>query len=585
MFDNKVIRLEEDYKKDLDFYTRIGCTAKQAKYFASHIFNQKVKHFTKEELKKEREKDQREMAKGSFGFSAAPLRGAPKAIVNKVSTAFFTAQTPDPMMEFCESCDESDFATVDSLSISVESQEKMIDHDIENYNPINEEGFRDTKLSPLSTFSGTVNTASMNNIRDKVSYNGAITKDMVRIEEMLNFFDYEFSSPAADNKFKINIEIGNKINSTNKLMLVGIKGRQEETPRQNIVLLLDTSGSMGTVEKMINTQKSIVSVVKNMSEGDLLSLIGYSSHDKVYFTGLRIDKNALDNLAEKLKEVDINGCTNGSAGLDMAYSTAEKLYIESGVNRVLLFTDGDFNFGEYSTDSIAKLAKEKRKTNVFITCLGFGCGEYSDKIMEAIAKNGNGNYFKITDDFDIEELLHKKINSTLVPIAKDIKVQVEFNPNVVAKYRLIGYENRRLNAEDFKNDKVEAEPVGSGHTVVALYEIELRTDETDSTKLKYQEISYNNNSDVCTVSVNYKEPDETESKTIEERVEGSRLRNGKLVTNLKIAYAVMLIAEDLRDSEYNYKGSITDALDLIDSLPERIRNTRKIQMLRGLRVK
>lgn len=562
---------KKQIEEDIKFYKDLGLSDKQAEFLTFNVFG--IKYV------EDNCTDKGEYLEGA-GFkslvqkrSIAGGQDVLRGMGMSMGTSMWSPQSANFCMneesvkldcvEIGENFEstELDFTipSIPNFNKSVSNFDKM---EREQSEIINEKGFRNVVSSPTSTFSSTVNTASMGMIKDKLLTENVFKKSVnpssVRIEEMLNYFDYSLSSPTY-RVFNINTEICNKPNSKNKYLFVALKGKKVETPPQNIVFLIDVSGSM--FSRMRNVQKSIMTVITKLKSTDKVSLVTYSSTDTVLLEG--IEAKEIEKIIDGMSKGRVDGCTFASKGIEMAYKLSEKYFIPDGSNRVIMMTDGDFNFGICEKTNLKEFISDKKKTGSFLTMLGFGMGNYQDDKMEVLAKNGNGNYFKISDDFDITEILGKRINSTLVPIAKDVKIQIEFNPSIIKSYRLLGYENRILNYEDFKNDKVIAETVGSGHTVVAVYELEYIDNEEVTSSLKYQKIELIDSDNVCTVSVRYKLPDEDVGRELSVDVKNNVI---EMSNNMKIAYAVILFAERLRKSEYSQKGGINKILNVLKDL-------------------
>lgn len=555
---------KKQIEEDIKFYKDLGLSDKQAEFLTFNVFG--IKYVEDNCIDKE---DLLEGAgfkslvqKRSIVGGQSVLRGMGMSMgASMWSPQAANFCTDEEMVKLdCLGVEESLAFTESGASISSLSNFDKMER--EQSEIINEKGFRNVVNSPTSTFSSTVNTTSMGMIKDKLLteniFKKSVNPSSVRIEEMLNYFDYSLSSPTY-RVFNINTEICNKPNSKNKYLFVALKGKKVETPPQNIVFLVDASGSM--FSRMRNVQKSIMTVITKLKSTDKVSLITYSSTDTVLLEG--IEAKEIEKIIDGMSKGRVEGCTYASKGIEMAYKLSEKYFISDGSNRVIMMTDGDFNFGICEKTNLKEFISEKKKTGSFLTMLGFGMGNYQDDKMEVLAKNGNGNYFKISDDFDITEILGKRINSTLVPIAKDVKIQIEFNPSIVKSYRLLGYENRNLNHEDFKNDKVIAETVGSGHTVVAVYELEYIDNEEVTSSLKYQKIELIDSDNVCTVSVRYKLPDEDVGRELSVDVKNNVI---EMSNNMKIVYAVILFAERLRKSEYSQKGDINKILNALEDL-------------------
>ena len=390
----------------------------------------------------------------------------------------------------------------------------------------------------------TCNTASMGILKNNMKNGLYIKNDMVRIEELLNYFKYSLSKPT-DRMFNINTEICRKPNSNNKLLFIGVQGKKYIPSKQNIVFLLDVSGSMtGHVDV---SQLSFFTVLSKMKDGDILSLITYSNTDETIYDSKVLNKDRdIDEIIKRFLKINIYGCTHGSAGMETAYKIAKRNYLEDGVNRVILVTDGDLNFGLTEKHQLEEFICKKKETGVFLSVIGTGLSNYKDDKLEILAKNGNGNYFVVNDIEDVQENIYNKYASLVFCIAKDVKAQVEFNPKYVKSYRLIGYENRELKHEDFKNDNVISEPFGSGAYAVALYELEMADGNIES-ELRYQKPIIVDSEELCTVSVRYKEPDSDTSSQLFVTVKN---REGSMSNNLKLAYSIFAVGEKLRNSKF-----------------------------------
>lgn len=425
----------------------------------------------------------------------------------------------------------------------------------DKYEHINEKGFKNVLNNPTSTFRTTCNRASIDilNNTNRFGYL-SIEKSMVKPEEILNYFDYEIDS-GVGKKFSIHAEMCDKPNSKNKLLFVGIKGEEKIPSKQNIVILLDVSGSMSGQEQ--ETQATIMAIVSKLNTGDKLSLITYSDDDTVVIDDITIGNNSIDFIIERLLQIEITGCTYGSKGLNSAYSIIHKNYDKDGINRIVLITDGDFNFGDCDTDSVERLILEKKKTGAFLSLVGVGSINYNDELMNTLAKNGNGSYAYVSNFSTVKENIDIGYKKLIFSIAKDVKAQIEFNPKYVKEYRLIGYENREISHEDFSNDKVIAEPFGSGAQAVAIYEIVPNNLDSKTDKgLKYQTVNTVESDELCTVSIRYKEVDFAEydenasSKLIEKSFKLSSIEKSEMTFNTKLAYIIYIVSEHLRNSEF-----------------------------------
>ena len=348
--------------------------------------------------------------------------------------------------------------------------------DRENYAHFDDNPVLRVAEKPVSTFSIDVDTGSYTNTR-RILHEGRLpAKDVVRVEEFINYFNYDY--PISENKtvpFNIVTEVGpTPWNSQTYLLHVGIKGYQvpqTSLPPSNLVFLVDVSGSMHAANKLPLLKKSLQLLTQKLRPQDKISLVVYAGASGVVLEPTPGSDKA--KVLTALESLTAGGSTNGAAGIRLAYLKAQQGFISGGINRVILATDGDFNVGTVNFDALKNLVEEKRKTKIYLTTLGFGSGNYNDKLMEQLADVGNGNYAYIDTLMEAQKVLVNEMGSTLNTIAKDVKIQIEFNPAIVSEYRLIGYENRALRREDFNNDKVDAGEIGAGHTVTAIYEIAL----------------------------------------------------------------------------------------------------------------
>ncbi len=371
----------------------------------------------------------------------------------------------------------------------------------DSYETIEEKEMREVTVSPTATFRTTYNTAAASillaNIRNRTMTNHS----MVRTEELLNYLHYDLKKPE-DQLFETTCELKQENGRT--MLFLGIQGKRILPQRQNICFLLDVSGSMdGRSDDMV---MSMMTVLAKMNDGDIFSLVTYSSTDKVVINGLKLKKADLDDVIYTImRSVFIEGCTYGSAGINKAYEIVERNMIQDGVNRVILLTDGDLNFGITEKGGLIELIEKKKTGGAYFSAIGTGIWNLQDDKLEALAKNGNGNYFVINCQEDIERNILNNYESLVFPIARNVKAQVEFNPAKVARYRLIGYERRMLNHEDFRNDKVIAEPFGSGSACIALFELELRGDEPIASNLKYQTVQVTDSDELASLTLRWQE--------------------------------------------------------------------------------
>lgn len=457
---------------------------------------------------------------------------------------------------------KADFSSVQGNGYGfVEMEDRDGYFNTEEYSTIQENEFRKVMDKPLSTFSIDVDAASYSNMRRFINNGTLPPKDAVRIEEMINYFGYDYDQPRGNDPFSINTEVSSAPwNNEHLLVQVGLQGKKlamDNLPASNIVFLLDVSGSMNSPNKLPLLKSSLKMLANELRPQDKVSIVVYAGAAGMVLEPTRGDNK--QKIMEALNRLSAGGSTAGGAGIKLAYEVAKKNFVEEGNNRVILATDGDFNIGMSSNASMERLVEEKRKDGVFLTVLGFGMGNYKDSKMEILADKGNGNYAYIDTMKEAKKVLVNEFGGTLFTIAKDVKIQVEFNPANVQAYRLIGYENRMLKDEDFNDDKKDAGELGSGHTVTALYEIIPSGVDSEFVKdidpLKYQDnppVAVGNSEELLTVKFRYKEPDGETSKLISQVIKkGTR----KASDNLQWATAVAGFGMMLRDSEF--KGNVS----------------------------
>ncbi len=430
----------------------------------------------------------------------------------------------------------------------------------ESYDHVTENGFKSVNTQPLSTFSIDVDTASYSNVRRMLSSSSAIPKGAVRIEEMLNYFSYDYPEPKDARPFSVNTEVAAAPwNEKHQLVRIGLQGKriaQKAMPPRNLVFLLDVSGSMGQPNKLPLLKRSLSAMVDTLNAKDRVSIAVYAGA-----SGLVLPPtpgNQKRDILDSLERLQAGGSTNGGAGIELAYSVAEMNKRDGGVNRVILATDGDFNVGTSSQSDLVDLIEQKRKSGVHLTVLGFGMGNYKDSTLEALANKGDGNYAYIDSFSEARKVLIEQAGATLVTIAKDVKIQVEFNPRWVGAYRLIGYENRALANEDFNNDAKDAGEIGAGHSVTALYEIvppALARDLTGVDALKYQKPGVPSGSDeLLTVKLRYKAPNSDTSQLIQHALGRDAITDSPSV-DFRFSSAVAAFGMLLTDSEHKGNAS------------------------------
>lgn len=444
----------------------------------------------------------------------------------------------------------------------------------EDYSAIHENRFQEVTKAPLSTFSIDVDAASYSNMRRFINNGQKPPADAVRIEEMVNYFNYEYPQPTGEDPFALVSEVAAcPWNPDHQLLHVGLQGLKiatEDLPASNLVFLIDVSGSMGSPNKLPLLQSSYKMLADQLREQDRVAIVVYAGAAGVVLPSTSgADKQTIKAAIDKLRS---GGSTAGSAGIKLAYEIAQQNFIKEGNNRVILATDGDFNIGQSSDAHLVRMIEEKRESGVFLTVMGFGMGNYKDNKMQQLANKGNGNHAYIDNITEAKKVLVSEFGGTMHTIAKDVKFQIEFNPAKVQGYRLIGYENRMLATEDFNDDTKDAGELGSGHTVTALYELIPTGVKTKAFSkvddLKYQKkekVRKNNSSseELLTLKLRYKTPQGKTSKKIERPL--LNLISEETSDNFRWSAAVAQFGLLLRNSEYKGNSSYEDAITLAKS--------------------
>ncbi len=465
--------------------------------------------------------------------------------VNEESAKSDTIASPVPLL--------------DGLTGSVDKQANQ-----ESYKSVPENQFFAATSQPLSTFSIDVDTASYSNIRRYINDGQLPPKDAVRIEEMVNYFPYDYPQPTGDKPFSINTEVANAPwNPQHKLVQIGLQGKKvsvEKLPPNNLVFLIDVSGSMNEPNKLPLLKSSLKLLVNELRPTDRVSMVVYAGSAGLVLPSTSGKEKS--KIIAALDKLEAGGSTAGGEGIVQAYKVARENFLKDGNNRVILATDGDFNVGVSSDEELVKLIEKERKSGVFLSVLGFGMGNLKDSKMEQLADKGNGNYAYIDSINEAKKVLVKEMGGTLFTIAKDVKIQVEFNPKQVQGYRLIGYENRVLANRDFKDDKKDAGELGAGHAVTALYEVipvGVKTDLTFSKPTAAPDAADKdtklaaNSQELLQVRLRYKAPKLDTSQLITSSVVDPNLTIDKASANLKFASAVAAFGMNISNSKY--KGS------------------------------
>ena len=500
---------------------------------------------------------------------AAPMAiagGAEEMVYEAAMSA--PAESAETEPAYSKGMSASDMANLDAPDDGTADLNGMPQPYTAEYNEIKENPFKSVTASPLSTFSIDADTAGYTKLKYDILDGYEIEKDEVKIEELINYFNYDYSGDRVENEpFTVSTEYTLcPWNNKHGLIRIGIQADDvQEKPATNFVLVTDVSGSMMLINKLPLALSAYADMLEGFDEKDTISLMYYAAGQGVILENVSCDKKEeiYKGLAEALTRA--GGGTYGSLGLQTAYEMAEKSYIENGVNRVLIATDGDFNIGVTSEGALKEIVEAGRQKGVYLTILGYGSENLKDNKMEVMAENGNGNYHYIGDMTDARKALVQESASTLIPMADDVKIQVEFNPSLVQEYRLIGYESRILNAEDFNNDKVDAGDVGAGKSVTALYEVVPAGEEnvTDTPDLKYSKTeAAGDTDDLCTVSIRYKDINSgktgSESRLVEKPVLAAdyhEIPDANTALAISLAEAGMTI----RDSEYKGTATLTSA--------------------------
>ena len=444
----------------------------------------------------------------------------------------------------------------------------------DKYSPIIENVFRRVSEEPRSTFSIDVDTASYSKVRMSLMQHGMLPRpDAVRIEELINYFEYDYSPPSSENPFAAHLEVAScPWNSKHRLVRIGLQGRiveQTKRPSSNLVFLLDVSGSMNQPNKLPLLKQAMKLLTGQLNENDRVSIVVYAGA-----AGCVLEPtsgNQKQTIIDALDQLHAGGSTNGGQGIQLAYQMALDHFIQGGTNRVVLCTDGDFNVGVTGTDELVRIVETQAKAGVFVSVFGFGMGNHNDAMLETISNRGNGNYGFIDTEDEARKVFVEQLSGTLVTIAKDVKLQVEFNPHEVQAYRLIGYENRILATEDFNDDKKDAGEIGAGHSVTALYELipagsDSTIDRPTVDELRYQSAltpsETATSGELLTLSVRHKKPDEDTSTKLEFPVRDGGQAFSDATADFQFAAAVAQFGMLLRDSQFKGDSTFDAVLEI-----------------------
>ncbi len=483
------------------------------------------------------------------------------------------AVAPMIMSQMSERSKHSKMNAFGAVSRTYQSfhQEPSIVHNTEEYDVIRKIGFLKSAKNPLSTFSIDVDAASYSNLRRVINNGGRPAKDMARIEEMVNYFTYDYKNPVGEHPFSIATEVSQAPwNRDHKLVHIGLQGKQldyDNLRPSNLVFLIDASGSMSAANKLPLLKSSLKLLLNGLSSQDRVAIVAYAGTAGLVLPGT--PANQKETIISALDNLNAGGSTAGGAGIQLAYKVAIDNLLEDGNNRVILATDGDFNVGTSSTADLVRMIEEKGKVGVYLTITGFGMGNYKDGRMEQISNAGNGNYFYIDNIKEAKKVFVKEIRANLFTIAKDVKIQVEFNPKKVQAYRLIGYENRMLKAGDFNDDKKDAGELGAGHTVTALYEVipvgvkSSMIKDIDDLKYQQSDLTRTSNSDeLLTVKFRYKRPKEDQSRLITHNLKDKEIEIDSTSSDFRWSAAVAEYGMLIRESEFKGQSAYQQVLTL-----------------------
>lgn len=499
----------------------------------------------------------------ALGFSATFIFSCQNATVDK---ALYLEEVPN-----ARAMDQKALSKVETVTEGANYTYQVSPEPIQNeklnteeYDKINENTFKGVAQTPVSTFSIDVDNASYSNIRRYLEMDQMPLADAVRIEEMINYFDYDYPQPQGQDPFSINTEISTTPwNSEHHLIHIGLQGKDldyTDLKSSNLVFLIDASGSMSAENKLPLLKKSLKLLLSELDDKDKVAIVAYAGAAGLVLPSTPASEH--EKILNALDGINSGGSTAGGQGIELAYNIAKENLIADGNNRVILATDGDFNVGVSSSSELVSLIEEKRKDNIYLTICGFGMGNYKDGRMEQISNAGNGNYFYIDNIREAKKVFVTQMRANMFTIAKDVKIQIEFNPKMVKAYRLIGYENRLLANEDFDDDTKDAGELGAGHTVTAIYEVILANSKSTQTihqaaDLKYQTTKVSGNeTDLMTVKFRYKPIQSDQSILLEQVLKNTAITNlGNSSDNYRFSAAVAGFGMLLRNSKF--KGSAT----------------------------
>lgn len=440
----------------------------------------------------------------------------------------------------------------------------------ENYQKNEQNTVKSVAKEPISTFSVDVDTGSYANVRRFLTQDQTLPPvDAVRVEELINYFNYHYPQPTGTHPFSVNTEtVDSPWQANAKVIRIGIQAKnidQKQLPPANLVFLVDVSGSMDEEKKLPLVKKTLTILTEQLRPQDKVTLITYSGHEEVVLEAT--SGNEKSKILNAINALSASGSTSGESAIQMAYKEAQKSFIKNGINRILIATDGDFNVGITDFDTLKNMIAEKRKTGISFTTLGFGRGNYDEQLMEQLADAGDGNYSYIDNENEAKKVLKQQLSSTLATVAQDVKLQVEFNPATVKEYRLIGYENRMLNQEDFNNDKVDAGDIGAGHTVTALYEIIPVGQKGWLADSRYQNEAKKAGSqtEYAYLNLRYKLPNTTKSILLTQPIAAKTKAITQASADTRFALAVASYGQQLKGAKYSGAMGWNEILQLAQS--------------------
>ena len=463
------------------------------------------------------------------------------------------------------------------------------DWNTEEYAYLQENSFKSVAAEPFATFAADVDTASYSNFRRQIRKGSTVQPDSVRVEEFINYFSYDYPEPQGDEPFAVSLEVAPcPWNEQTQLLSVGLQAKRmnvEEMPRSNLVFLIDVSGSMVDPDKLPLVQRSFLTLIETLDQNDKVSIVTYSSGETIVLEGVNGSEG--QKIAAAIEDLRAGGATQGDKAIQMAYELAERYFIEGGINRVIMATDGDFNVGVTSEGELTRLVQEEAKKGVFLSVLGYGMGNYKDSKLESMADNGNGNYAYIDSIDEARKVLVNEAGGTLFTVAKDVKLQLEFNPARIKGYRLIGYENRVMSASDFADDSKDGGEIGAGHQVTALLEIvpvdsEFEIPEVES---KYGNTDGENAAfagELCTLNIRYKAPEGSESSLLSYPVTDSVVSD-TLSDNLRWAAGIAETAMLLKHSAYKGSATYDSARELLSAVANDDFRTEFLELISKLK--